>query len=124
MSLFAVRDLILRNIKEKMKKSLLAFAAILFLCGIAFAQENADEGQVVYGSIIQEGNRTVYVMHEQVTASDLQIALDEINLRLANLELAEIKESMSFFDYLSIINLVLLLILLFILLKKVRRSTN
>ena len=106
-----------------MKKIMAFILLAAFFCPFVFAQDNEPYQGGTAASIQQIGNKTIIT--QQVTSSDLQVALDDINSRLQALEsrpaqqpseqpLPASANQMSAFDYLSILNLILIIILFFI----------
>ncbi len=95
----------------------IVFLAVV-LCSFAAAQNDTLAANGAY-SVFQSGNRTVYMIAPEIPTEIFQPKFDEIDSRLQALESKkEILEGMSVFDYLSIINLVLVIILFVFLLKR------
>lgn len=107
-----------------MKKGIILILIVLIFSSISvFAQDNESYQGGTAASIQQIGNKTIIT--QQVTSSDLQFALDDINSRLQILESRPVQQpsaqplpasanQMPAFDYLSIVNLILIIILFFI----------
>ncbi len=98
-----------------MRKVLLLGSLFIVFCSFAFAQEGVLPEDVEPYVAYADENRTVYfVVHETIPAGVLSERFESL----------EAKVGVSFFDYLSVINIILIMVLFVLLLrqKKVKRQ--